>query len=131
MEQEEVEFLWVKLKPNSLPRNVSIIILGFVYHSTANGRAENAYLCDHIQKNMDMYLSKQPNAMMMVILTGDLNPTSTCLCSGSIARPNHLKQLVKFNTRDSCILDCFLLIDLTLSIFRGYPSLAHQIITLS
>ena len=30
-----------------------------------------------------------------------------CLCSDSIARPNHLKRLVKFNTRDSGILDWF------------------------
>ena len=105
MEQEDVESLWVKLRPHSLPRNISIIILGVVYHSTANVRAENASLCDHIQKNMDMYLSKHPEAM--VILTGDLNPTSTGLCSASIARPNHLKQLVKFNTRDSGILDWF------------------------
>ena len=30
-----------------------------------------------------------------------------CLCSDSIARPNHLKQLVKFNTRDSGILNWF------------------------
>ena len=52
-----------------------------------------------------MYLSKHPNAM--VILTGDFNATSTGLCADSIARPNHLKQLVKFNTRDTGILDCF------------------------
>ena len=129
MEQEEVESLCVQLRPHSLPRNISIIILGVVYYSTANGEAENATLRDHIQKNMDMYLSKHPNAL--VILTGDFNPTSTGLCSDSIARPNHLKQLVKFNTRDSGILDCFLLIELTLSIFRDYPNLAHQIITLS
>ena len=105
MEQEEVESLWVQLRPHSLPSNISIIILGVVYHSTANGEAENATLRDHIQRNMDMYLSKHPNAM--VILTGDFNPTSTGLCSDSIARPNHLKQLVKFNTRDSGILDWF------------------------
>ena len=105
MEQEEVESLWVQLRPHSLPRNISIIILGVVYHSTANGEAENATLRDHIQRNMDMYLSKHPNAM--VILTGDFNPTSTGLYSDSIARPNHLKQLVQFNTRDSGILDWF------------------------
>lgn len=105
MEQEEVESLWVQLRPHSLPINILIIILVLVYHSTANGEAENATLRDHIQRNMDMYLSKHPNAM--VILTADFNPTSTGLCSDSIARPNHLKQPVKFNTRDTGILDCF------------------------
>ena len=78
-----------------------------------------------------MYLLIHPKAMF--ILTGDFNPTSTGLCSDSISRPNQLKQLVKFYTRDSGILDCFLflLIDLTFSISRDYPSLAHQIITQS
>ena len=54
---------------------------------------------------MDMYLSKHPNAL--VILTGDFNLTLTSLRSDSLARPNHLKQLVKFNTRDTGILDWF------------------------
>lgn len=126
MQQEEVESLWVQLRPHSLPINILIIILGLVYHSIANGEAENATPRDHIQRNMDIYLSKHPNAM--VILTGDFNPTSTGLCSDSIARPNHLKQPVKFNTRDTGILDCFFTIDLTLLTSKDYPSLGHQII---
>ena len=105
MEKDEVESIWVQLRPHSLPRNISMIIVGVVYHSTANGEAENVTLRDHIQKNLDAYFSKHPNAM--VILTGDFNPTSTGLRSDSISRPNHLKQLVKFKTRDSGILDWF------------------------
>ena len=85
-----VESIWVQLRPHSLLQNISIILLGVVYHSTANGEAENVTLLDHIQKNMDSYLSKHPNAM--VILTG--------LRSDSISRPNHLMQIVQFNTRD-------------------------------
>ena len=104
-EEEEVESIWVQLRPHSLPRNISIILLGVVYHSTANSEAENVALCDHIQRNMDLYLSNHPNAM--VIKTGDFNPTLTGLRSDSISRPNHLKQIVQFNTRDSRILDWF------------------------
>ena len=52
---------------------------------------------------MDAIFSKQPNAL--VIITGDFNPNSTCLQPNEIAMPNNLKQLVKFKTRDSGILD--------------------------
>jgi endonuclease/exonuclease/phosphatase family metal-dependent hydrolase len=52
---------------------------------------------------LDAILSEQPNAL--IIITGDFNPNSTGLQSKEIAQPNHLKQLVKFKTRDSGILD--------------------------
>ena len=73
MEHEEVESIWVQLRPHSPPQNITIIFLGVVYHSTTNGEVENAILRDHIQRNMDMYLLKHPN--VTVILTGDFNPT--------------------------------------------------------
>ncbi len=52
---------------------------------------------------MDAIFSDQPNAL--IIITGDFNPNCTGLQSKEIAQPNHLKQLVKFKTRDSAILD--------------------------
>lgn len=90
-EHQEVESIWVQLRPHSPPQNITIIFLGVVYHSTTNGEVENATLRDHIQRNMDMYLLK--------------HPTSNGLHSDSISRTNHLKQLVQFNTRVSGILD--------------------------
>ena len=105
MEHQDVESIWVQLRPLSPPQNISIIALGVANHSTANGEVENATLRDHIQGNMDMYLLKHPN--VTVILTGDFNPTSNGLHSDSISRTNHLEQLVQFNTRVSGILDFF------------------------
>ena len=66
---------------------------------------ENVILRDHIQSNIDNFLTKHPNAM--VIVTGDFNPTSTGLDPKSVCIPNHLTQLVKFYTRDTDILDWF------------------------
>ena len=40
-----------------------------------------------------------------MLVTGDLNPTSTGINLNDLTRPNSLKQLVNFNTRDSGILD--------------------------
>ena len=64
----------------------------------------NTVLKDHMQNNLDLILSKQPNAL--VIITGDFNPTTTGLKCKDIAQVNHLSQL-KFKTKDSGILDWF------------------------
>ena len=40
-EVPDVESLWIQIRPNSLPRSVSSIILCVVYHSTSNREPEN------------------------------------------------------------------------------------------
>ena len=104
-DQEEVESLWISIRPHSLPRKITSIVLGVIYHSTSNREPENAILRDHIQKNLDVLLLKQPNAL--VVLTGDFNPTSTGFQAQYIAGVNPLKQLVSFKTRDTGTLDWF------------------------
>ena len=76
-EQPDVESLWLSLRPHSLLRSISSIILCVVYHSTANGQPENVVLSNHIRSNLDVLLMKQPNAL--VLIAGDFNPTSTSL----------------------------------------------------
>ena len=102
-DQSGVESLWVSARPHKLPRQITSIVLAVIYHSTRNRHDENIVLKDHIQKNLDLILSKQPNAL--VIITGDINPTTTGLKCRDIAQVYHLSQLVKFKTRDSGILD--------------------------
>ena len=96
-ESPNVESLWLHLRPHSLPRSISSIILRVVYHSTANGNPENEALCHHIRANLDALLIKQQDALVLV--TGDLNPTSTGINLNDLTRPNSLKQLVNFNTK--------------------------------
>ena len=72
-----IESLWVHIRPSSLPRSVSSIILCVVYHSIVNSEPENIALCQHTQFNLDTILAKQPNAL--VIVTGDFIPTTTGL----------------------------------------------------
>ena len=64
-----------------------LIFLGVVYHSVVNGEAETATLLDHIQRNMDTYLLKHPNAMV-ILTNGDFNPTSTGLHSAGAPNEN-------------------------------------------
>ena len=104
-DEEEVESVWISLRPHSLPRQITSIVLGVIYHSTSNREPENVILRDHTQKNLDALLLKQPNAL--VVLTGDFNPTSTGFRAEYITRVNQLKQLVTFKTRDTGILDWF------------------------
>lgn len=74
-DQEEVKSLWISMRPHSLPRQITCIVLGVINHPTRNREPENVFLHDHIQKNLDTLLLKQPNAL--VVLTGDINPAST------------------------------------------------------
>ena len=101
--QDEVKSIWISMRPHSLPRQITSIVLGVIYHSTSNREAENVTLQQHIQRNLDMLLSDQPNAL--VIITGNFNHHTTGLKSKDISQANHLKQLVTFKTRDSGMLD--------------------------
>ena len=105
-EDRNIESLWMMLRPCSLPRSVSCIILCVIYQSTANGEIENAALRDHVQTNLDTLLVKHPNAL--AIITGDFNPTSTGFNVKDLTHANNIKQMVKFKTRDSGTLDWFL-----------------------
>ena len=89
--QDEVKSIWISMRPHSLPRQITSIVLGAIYHSTSNCEPENVILRQHIQRNLDMLLSDQPNAL--VIITGDFNHHTTGLKSKDISQANHLKQL--------------------------------------
>ena len=89
--QDEVKSICISMRPHSLPRQIKSIVLGVIYYSTSNREPENVILRQHIQRNLDMLLSDQPNAL--VIITGDFNHHTTGLKSKVISQANHLKQL--------------------------------------
>ena len=89
--QDKVKSIWISMRPHSLPRQITSIVLGAIYHSTSNHEPENVILRQHIQRNLDMLLSDQPNAL--VIITGDFNHRTTGLKLKEISQANHLKQL--------------------------------------
>ena len=122
-DQSDVESIWISLGPHKLPRDITSIILGVIYHSTSNKEPDNVVLRDHVQNNLDSLLFKEPNAWL-VILTGDFNPTSTGFKMKYVTQVNHLKQLVSFKTRDPAILD-WLLIDLRCLKYLDCQRLVH------
>jgi exonuclease III len=105
--EDQVEALWMLLRPHKLSRNITCIVALVIYHTTSNRGPENLMLKDRIQRNLDKLLRKYPNAL--VVITGDFNPNSTGLKQTHLTLLNHLKQLVTFNTRESNTLDWFLM----------------------
>ena len=74
-ESSDVESLWLTIWPFRLPRAVSLILLGVVYHPPRNGPNDNKILLKHIQNNVDSFLCKHPEGV--VVVWGDFNPIST------------------------------------------------------
>ena len=70
-DQDGVESIWILIRPNCLPGHITSIVLGVIYHSTSNREPENVILREHVQKNLDALLAKQPKRLFywLVILT--------------------------------------------------------------
>ena len=88
-----------------------------VYHTISNREPEN-------RRNLDNLLRKYPNAL--IVITGDFNPNSTGFKQTHLTSPNHLKQLVTFNTRESNILDWFLTNRIKLFTIHQLPKIASS-----
>ena len=100
------EILWIKLRPQRLPRPVSIILLGIVYHLSYATAEDNNILYQHVRETVDSFTLNHPDCL--VYLTGDFNPASTNLSPEVLKRSCGLTHTVKVLTRDTGILDWFL-----------------------
>lgn len=90
------EVLWIQLRPTRLPREVSSVLLGVVYHPPKATNEDNNKLIDHVQQVTDSYLVKHPDSLICV--TGDFNPNSTNISPNSFKRTCGLSQIVKVLT---------------------------------
>ena len=102
-ESSDVESIWVKARPQHLPRQVSMILVGTVYHPATNTAEENQLLLHLIQDNVESFLRDHPEGL--IFICGDFNPTSTRLTELVTKRVTGLTQIVKVKTRDSGTLD--------------------------
>ena len=55
---EDIEVLWVSLRPNRLPRDACKIIIGVLYYPPRSPIAQK--LIDHMSSTIDSVLSQQP-----------------------------------------------------------------------
>jgi hypothetical protein len=74
--EDDVELIWLSVRPYRLPRQITSIILSNIYYPPNSQRNENIQK-HHVQKNLNGILSEQPNALL--IITGVFNPNSTDL----------------------------------------------------
>lgn len=102
-ENSNVESIWISIRPKRLPRSISVILLAVVYHSTSCNAVQNLELYNHIQQNVDLFLSNHPDALVMV--TGDFNPVSTGFSDKRIKQLTGLTQIINIATRQNSILD--------------------------
>ena len=58
------ETLWVHLRPRRLPRSVSRILIGVVYHPPDATTSDNDILYNHIQQTVDEYSLKHPDCLI-------------------------------------------------------------------
>ena len=102
-EDPAIESLWLLLRPKRLPRSISALLLAVIYHTTSSGANENFELYNHIQRNVESFLSLHPDGLIYV--TGDFNPVSTLFDEKRLKRLSGLTQIIKVPTRHNAILD--------------------------
>ena len=96
IEDDEHEVLWIRLKPNKLPRKYSCIIMACIYPPPG---ADKGSLREYLITSLDTVLWRSPDCG--VILSGDLNQFND-----SFLRTHYgYEQLVKATTRNRAILD--------------------------
>ncbi|XP_048590589.1 uncharacterized protein LOC125573834 [Nematostella vectensis] len=97
------ETMWIHVKPFRLPRSVSTILIGVIYHPPHASAEDNNMLYSHVQETVDRFLRSHPEALVCV--TGDFNPTSTKISPVPFKRSAGLTQTVNVLTRDTGTLD--------------------------
>ena len=91
------ETVWLTIMPKRLPMNISIIIIGVIYHPPPP--AKDGPAIAHITRSLEFLLHIYPATG--VLLVGDFNEMRTSRVTGSF----HLKQIVDKPTRKGAILD--------------------------
>ena len=96
--EEELETLYITLRPKRLPRQYSCIAVGAIYHPP-KPIYPNHVMVSHIINSVDHILRAHPNAAIFIM--GDLNQLPDHRLKSAL----NLKQIVTQPTRGNSILD--------------------------
>ncbi len=94
---QELECIWVQVRPYRLPRGVSAVVFCVIYILTDSPL--QPLLAQHVTDTVDQLRSRYPE--LGFCITGDFNRMDIT----PITLGNHLKQLVTFPTRGRATLD--------------------------
>ena len=97
------EAMWVQLRPTRLPRQISSILVGVIYHPPRATADDNNISYEYIQKTIDTYLADHPDSLVCIV--GDFNPNSTNISQKRFKHQCGLSQIVEVLTRDTGTLD--------------------------
>ena len=93
---ENLEVIWVKARPERLPRSVSLLIFAVLYFPD---QKQETNMLEHIQNTLDSLHADYPDAGVCIM--GDLNH----LKDSSLCKYNKFKQVVKCPTRGEATLE--------------------------
>ena len=93
---DNLEILWFQIRPSSLPRSVSSIIVCTLYFPD---KSQEQLMLNHIQDSLDSLRAKYPDAGICIM--GDMNKLDV----SSLCKNNKLIQVVDKPTRGNNILD--------------------------
>ena len=97
------EDMWIQLRPTNLPRQISSILIGVIYHPPRATADDSNMLYDYIQNTVDTYLVDHPDSLVCIV--GDFNPNSTHISQRRFKHQCGLSQIVETLTRDTGTLD--------------------------
>ena len=93
---EHLEIVWVRMRPNFLPRMISGLYCAAIY--SPPGDSYGDALIDHLQQTVDQITTEHPDAG--IVIAGDMNRLDIAqLTTGGF------KQVVKESTRQRAVLD--------------------------
>ena len=99
LENSDKETIWITIRPNKLPRDVTNIAIVGVHHPP---QSNNFEMKNHLDTGIDCIRSKYPNSGFLLV--GDFNQYP----DRYLTHCHHFKQTVKSSTREDNILDkCF------------------------
>ena len=99
LEHENLECLWLWLRPTRLPRPLSGIAVCIVYHPPGLPVENHRQLNEYLVLTIDSLRNQHPNCGL--VLLGDFNDFDI----SNILSSHNLKQVVKIPTRGTAILD--------------------------
>ena len=99
VESEDLEIMWLTIRPVWLPRNIDVIILAAVYYPPKTLADTRDRMIEHIITTTQHLQTKYTNPGFVIL--GDLNTFP----EKQITRPLNLKQVVKIPTRGKNTLD--------------------------
>ena len=95
LDSDDIESLWVTVRPNKMPRQFPCILIGAIYHPP---KADDWKMVDHIIQCLDRVLQHHPHSGVCIL--GDFNRMKD-----KRLKSYPLQQIVRQATRQQAVLD--------------------------